>query len=277
MKETAEEKKKTVKVQAESIKLELFGDLVKFSKKNAREILPLKKYDTLAMGLLSYPSEHRQLIYKFLCGLALSAHARRTNDQALRREIFEIKNKLFLAIANDLDNRRMLNFRFCVSKRFKVIEYCPECAKTNTEENRGVKEKVFCQNCNLDRTYYNVLSMFHKFEKGGASLYLGKELMTQVVALKLLKHVDIEHLPEQLSFEKLRFTPHNLISLDLKSVMEVSKKLLVLAAKTEAQRLAEQGPYPHPRPTPGGRPTQGRPQGRDAGYARPPRPLQSKS
>lgn len=231
-----EDKTKLVKVQAESIKLELFGDLVKFSKKNSREILPLKKYDTLAMGLLSFPHDHRLLIYKFLCGLALSAHARRTNNQEQRRTLFDIKNALFLAIANNLDNRRMLNFRFCVSKRFKVIEYCSECSQKNEDEKLGIKEKVFCQNCQIDRTYFNVLSMFHKFEQGGASLYLGKELMPQIIALKLLKHVDIEHLPEQISYSKLKFTPHNLISLDLNSVIDVSKKLLAIEAKEALTR-----------------------------------------
>jgi len=235
-KTTTEDKAKSVKVQAESIKLELFGDLVKFSKKNAREILPLKKYDTLAMGLLNFPHDHRLLIYKFLCGLALSAHARRTNNQAQRRMLFDIKNSLFLAIANNLDNRRMLNFRFCVSKRFKVMEYCPECSKKNEDDKLGQKEKVFCQNCKIDRTFFNVLSMFHKFEQGGASLYLGKELMPQIIALKLLKHVDIEHLPEQISYSKLKFTPHNLISLDLNSVIDVSKKLLAIEAKEAAVR-----------------------------------------
>jgi hypothetical protein len=232
-KTAAKEKAKTPRVKEESIKTELFGDLMKFSKKNPREILPLKKYDSLAVELVSKTREERLLVYKFLCGLALSAHARRTNDQQKRREIFDLKNKIFLAIANNLNLRRVLNFRFCVSKRFKVNEYCETCASINKQEDRKTKEKSFCNRCNIDRTYYNVLSMFHKFDDGGASLYLGKELMTQVHALKLLKHVDIDKLPEQLAFKNLRFTPHNLISLDLASVIEVANKLLALAAKEQ--------------------------------------------
>lgn len=136
-------------------------------------------------------------------------------------------------IANDLSLRKMLNFRFCVNKRFKILEYCESCAAKNEEENRGTKEKSFCTRCKIDRTFYNVLSMFHKFERGGASLYLGKELIAQVNALKLVKHVDIEKLPEQLSFDKLRFTPHNLISLNLASVIDVSNKLLIIGAKEQ--------------------------------------------
>ncbi len=225
------EKKKTPKLKEECIKMELFGDLMKFSKKNPREILPLKKYDSLAMGLVSSSRQERLIVYKFLCGLALSAHARRTNDQARRREIFDLKNNIFLAIANDLSLRKVLNFRFCVSKRFKILEYCEACATKNQEENRGAKEKSFCTKCQIDRTFYNVLSMYHKFERGGVSLYLGKELIPQVNALKLVKHVDVEKLPEQLSFDNLRFTPHNLISLDLASIIEVSKKLLLIADK----------------------------------------------
>jgi hypothetical protein len=60
--------------------------------------------------------------------------------------------------------------------------------------------------------------------------------MPQIIALKLLKHVDIEHLPEQISYSKLKFTPHNLISLDLNSVIDVSKKLLAIEVKEAATR-----------------------------------------
>jgi hypothetical protein len=229
--------KKAPKLSKESIKIELFGDLLKFSKKNPREILPLKKYDTLAIGLVNSPRTERLLIYRFLCGLALSAHARRTNEPNVRRDIFDLKNKIFLSIANDLSLRKVLNFRFCVNKRFKVVEYCEACSRKNEEENLGLKEKAFCNRCKIDRTFYNVLSMYHKFDDGGASLYLGKELIPQVHALKLVKHVDIEKLPEQLAFHNLRFTPHNLVSLDLVSVMDVSNKLLAIAAKDSSFTL----------------------------------------
>jgi hypothetical protein len=224
-------KKVDVKVRPESIKLEIFGDMMKFSKKSAKEILPLKKYDALAMHLLNEERAQRVMIYLFLCGLALSAAARRTTEVEKRREIFELKNRVFLAIANKFELRKVLNFRFCVSKRFKVTRYCDECNQRNAEEGKHRREWTFCQNCEVDRTYYNVLSMFHKFKGGGVSLYLGKEHIQLVHGLKPVKHVDLDDLPEQLSYENFRFTPHNLVSLDLASVFDVTHKLLTLFEK----------------------------------------------
>lgn len=223
---------KPKKVPAGSIKFELFGDLLKISRANSTQPLPIKKYEDFCISITEKSKEDRILLYKFLCGLALTAHARRTTQEAPRKVIYDVKNELFLSIVNSFANRKMLNFRMCVSPRFKVIEYCPACIAKNTEEALDKRDWKFCKKCKIDRSYYNVLSAFHRFPEGGAALFLSQDLLDKVFPIKELKKVPMGKFKEELVFGAFHFSPRNLQSVRLDSLLTVCEKLLKISPQT---------------------------------------------
>lgn len=233
VKESGLAEKLKAKPPAECLRMDLFGDLMKFSKKNPTIFLPLRKFEVISEALVSWEREERILIYKFLCGLIITAHARRTNDVDKRKKIFEVKNRLYFSIANNLSLRRVLNFRFCVSKRFKVISYCDSCRKDNEKANIKPRDWKFCNNCEVDRSYFNVISLYHRHPQGGAALFLGKELLAQLARMKPMKHVDLEEIKEQFTFGRYRLSPRNLNLVDLESALACSEKLLKLTENQE--------------------------------------------
>jgi hypothetical protein len=219
------------KLKPEAILTHTFGDLMKFSKRAPDVQAPFRKYDAFAVAMAEQPREERLMMYGFLMGLSLTAHARRITDPARRRSVFDSKNRIFLALANNFSLRKVLNFRLCQSKRFKVIKYCDDCVKGNTEAGTPPRQWKFCHKCEVDRNYYNVLSMFHKHEKGGASLFLGNDLMAQVRGLKFLKRAKHGLFGEEVTFTKYTFSPKNLVALELKSVEAASARIVDLLEK----------------------------------------------
>lgn len=213
-----------------SIRMDIFGDLLKFTKKS-QQALSFRKFDQLALFLAQKPREERLLVYKIFCGLSLTAHARRTQENADRKKIFDLKNKLFLSIANDPSLRRMINLRLGVSKRFKVIEYCSSCLEKNKSENTPQREWKFCQKCKIDRNYYNIISLHHRFDEGSGALFLGQEHLENIHFNKTLKKIPLAQIEEELSFSKYKFNPKTLISIDLESLKNCTLKLIELAQK----------------------------------------------
>lgn len=258
-----------------SVKFELLGDLLRLAKVNSRENLPIRKYEDLAEALVEKPKDDRFLLYKFLCGLALTAHARRTPQEAPRKVIFDVKNEIFLSIVNNFANRKVLNFRLCVSPRFKVTKYCSDCEKTNKESNTDFREWKFCKKCEVDRSYFNVLSVFHRFPEGSAALFLGQDMLDKVFPIRELKKVPLGKFKEEVVYKNFHFSPKNLQAARLDSVIEVCEKLLKLAPQTlivDPERMKRGGGHgllpdkPDGRSKagrggPGGRPQGGRPPG----------------
>jgi hypothetical protein len=242
------------RLKPEAIVVNVFGDLMKFSKKAPDVQAPFRKYDTLAVAMAEQPRDERLMMYGFLMGLALTAHARRIKDASKRRFVFETKNRLFLALANNFAMRKVLNFRLCQSKRFKVVKYCADCTRRNSEEGLAARQWKFCPRCQVDRNYYNVLSMFHKHGEGGASLFLGNDLIAQIRGLRVLKHAKFGQLGEEITFRKYTFSPKNLVALDLASVMSAAQKMADLLEKmrdTESDRQVKS--YVQTGVPPGGR------------------------
>lgn len=230
--QSAQETKRSVPLKPvpASIRIDLFGDLLKFSKKS-HQALSFRKFDQLALFLAQKSREERLLIYKIFCGLSLTAHARRTQETSDRKLIFDLKNKLFLSIANDPSLRRMVNLRLGVSKRFKVIEYCSTCDEKNKAANLPTREWKFCHKCKIDRNYYNIISLHHRFEEGSAAMFLGHELIEEIQFHKALKKIPLTQIEEELSFIKYKFNPTTLISIELDSLKTCALKLIELAKK----------------------------------------------
>lgn len=213
---------------------------MKFSRKSPDVLAPFRKYDAFALSMAEQSRDERLMMYGFLMGLALTAHARRIKDASKRRFVFETKNRLFLATANNFGLRKVLNFRLCQSKRFKVVKYCENCTRKNKEENLAPREWKFCPRCEVDRNFYNVLSMFHKHSEGGASLFLGNELISSIRGLRVLKRANYGQLSEEITFRKYTFSPKNLVALELASVMAASQKIAELLEKARDQEMEKQ-------------------------------------
>lgn len=226
-----------------SIKIDLFGDLLKFTKKSSSAV-SFRKFDQLAVSLAKKSRDERLLIYKIFCGLSLTAHARRTPDVAERKTLFDLKNKLFVSIANDPNSRRMINLRIGVSKRFKVIEYCNECREKNTQENLPAREWKFCQKCKIDRNFYNIISLYHRFEEGSGALFLGFDLMKQLYGYTMIRKVPLTQIAEELSFSKYKFSPKSLISIEIGSLKSCVQKLIEMSAKMSGPSPVERNEGP---------------------------------
>lgn len=232
MPEDPESKKRGIaaKPVPASIKIEIFGDLIKFSKK-AQSPVAFRKFDQLALHLAQKSRDERVLVYKIFCGLSLTAHARRTPDTTERKKIFDLKNKLFISIANDPNFRKMINLRIGVSKRFKVIEYCASCTEKNNADKIPQREWKFCHKCKIDRNYYNIVSLHHKFETGAGTLFLGMEHLEHIQSFKMIKKVPLTQIDEELSFSKYKYSPKTLISIELESLKQCTQKLIEAARK----------------------------------------------
>ena len=219
------------KLKPEAILANVFGDLLKFSKKSPQIQAPFRKYDTLALHLAAGTREERILMSGFLFGLALTAHARRNKNTEQRKKMFDIKNRLFLALANKSEFRRVCNFRILQNKRFKVTKYCDDCLRKNTEGKLAPREWKYCSRCTVDRNFYDVLSMYHKFEEGGASLFLGNELLHEVRGLRNVKRMPFGLVEEVVTFNKYTYSPRTLVALDFKSCEAAALKVLDLIGK----------------------------------------------
>lgn len=228
-----------------SIKIDLFGDLLKFSK-NSPGALSFRKFDQLAVLLANKTREERLLIYKIFCGLSLTAHARRTAEVIERKKIFDLKNKLFISIANDPNISKMISLRVGVSKRFKVVQYCSECSDKNQREQIPAREWKFCQKCKIDRNYYNIISLHHRFDEGAGALFLGQEHLAQLHAYKLIRKVPLTQMTEELSFSKYKFSPKTLISIEIESLKKCTQKLIELSSKLAGPTPASRNDGPNP-------------------------------
>lgn len=216
------------KIASGSVKLQVAGDLI--LARNADRTLSglFKRYEALLEVFANMERSERILNYKFLVGLIITSHAKKTQTIEQRKKLFDLKNELYLSIANDRNLRKVLAFRYLVSKNFRVVKFCDHCTKGNTEGNVPRHEWKFCKDCQIDRKFYNVLSMHHKFNSGSVTLFLSNDLVHLVTGLKLTTKGDLDDYTEEARFDKYIYNVRNLDVFSLESVMQVQKKLLEL-------------------------------------------------
>ena len=70
-----------------------------------------------------------------------------------QRKVFDLKAKVYLDICSGSDNRRFLSFECLQSKNFRVIKFCDNCTKKNTEEKREKHSWKFCGDCANSRNF----------------------------------------------------------------------------------------------------------------------------
>lgn len=221
------ELRKKKRIPSGSIKLQVMGDLL-FARISDREYAQLfKRYESLLEQFANMEREERLLNYKFFVALALTSHAKKTTDLMQRKNIFDLKNELFLSIANNKAMRKKLFFRYLKAKNFRVIKFCEECEKTNSESELPRHKWKFCKKCEIDRQFFNVLQMSHKFgNDGNLSIFLSHEMIPEVKDLKLTHKGSLEKSKEEGRLGRYQYNVRNLDVFDLDSLKIAQSKLL---------------------------------------------------
>ena len=217
---------KKKKIPAGTIPLQMAGDLLMARCANKDYSQIFRRYDAILEVFANMERDERLMNYKFLIALSLTSHAKKIQDVTERKKLFDLKNEIFISIANNRPSRRKLAFRYLVSKNFRVVEFCANCAKKNAEENLERHKWKFCRDCIVDRKFYNVLQMSHHFESGTMALYLSNDLVPKVDGLKVTQKGKLENGKEEGRFEKFHYNVKNLDIFNLESVKKVQARLM---------------------------------------------------
>lgn len=225
---TEEATSKKRKLEPGSIKLQMVGDLMMARPASSDDAALFRKYEALLEKLANFDKEERLLDYKLLVALMITGHAKKTQDIAERKNLFDLKNQIYFDIANNLNTRKRVAFWYLTSKNFRVTDFCKKCEESNTKQNLSRHLWKFCKDCRLDRKFYNVLSMHHKFPDGGITIFLSNDLITKVKNLRVTHKSRLEDQEEGCKYSKYIYNAKSLSVFDLESVLAAYKKLLNL-------------------------------------------------
>ena len=226
MESTEEPTVKKKKIPPGSIKLQMAGDLL-LARCTDRSLSQLfRRYETLLETLANMDRDERLLNYKFLIGLVLTSFAKKCTVVEDRKKVFDLKNAIFLNLVNNKETRKKIALRYLVSKNFRVLDFCKKCNEKNNEAKLPRHQWKFCKDCNVDRKFYNVLSIHHKFNNGSATLFLSNDLIEKVEGLKLNNKSKLDDFKEEAKFEKYHYNVKNLDVFNLEDVKKVHSKLI---------------------------------------------------
>jgi len=214
------------RVPASSLKFQFAGDMVMVRNPDRNLSGLFKRYEALLEMLANMDRDERLLNYRFLASLILTSHAKKATTVEEKKNLFDMKNAMYLRIANDRNDRKLLVFKYLNSKNFRVLDFCKKCVSNNTEAGISRHNWKFCDKCKLDRDFYNVLSMQHKFKDGGMTLYLSNELMGQVKGLNIKRRGKIEDAKEEATFQRYHYNVRNLDAFDLETTLKWYDKLI---------------------------------------------------
>jgi len=214
------------RVPVGAIELQFAGDLI-IPKLNDKSVVGLfRRYEALFETLANMDRQERRINYLFLAGLMLTSYAKKSQSVADKKQIFTKKNEVYFKIANDPEMRRKVAFKYLVSSNFRVTSFCKACEAKNTEEKIDRHKWKFCEKCNVDRSFYNVLSMHHKFKDGSATLFLSNDLIKNVRGLKLKSKGKLEDFDEEATYDKFHYNVRNLDAISIASVLELHFRLM---------------------------------------------------
>lgn len=220
------EEPKTKKIPQGAVQIQMAGELLLARSPDRGMSKLFKRYGSLLESLANMDREERLINYKFLLGLILTSHAKKTQDIPTRKALFDLKNDIFLNLANNRDTRRKLAFKYLVSKNFRVIKFCEKCETQNTNDNTPKHQWKFCKDCEVDRKFFNVLSIHHKFKSGSATLFLSNDLIDKVENLRMPQKSKISDFSEEARFEKYHYNVKNLDVFELESVKKAYDVLI---------------------------------------------------
>lgn len=239
MTESAEDKPKKKKIQPGSIRLMMAGDLI-LGRNPDRSLSQLfRKYEALLEAFANMDREERIINYKYLMALIITSHAKKTQDITERKALFDIKNRIFVDLITDRNSRRKMQFKYLISNNFRVIEFCETCVKSNTEQELPKHKWKFCRACKVDRKFFNVLSMQHKFPDGVSTIFLSNDMMHKLPPLRNLQKSKLANQKEETVFGRYHYNVKNLDVFSLKSAKTIVNKLVPELPEEPADAPAE--------------------------------------
>ncbi|MGE0172902.1 MAG: hypothetical protein AB7T49_08960 [Oligoflexales bacterium] len=226
MQDTDATNKNKVKIPLGTAHLKMAGDLLLGQIKDKALHPFFKKYQLLLEHLANTQPEERLTVYHYFLALILTSHARRSEDLEEKRRLFDLKNELFFHIVNNINLRKKLGLKYLVTKNFRVTEFCATCQENNKTQNLQRHQWKFCQNCKIDRKFFNVLCMTYKFNEGLAHLFLSNDLIDKVKNLPNVKRDKLENFTETLTWKKYKYPSKSLYIFDLTDAQAIHPKLL---------------------------------------------------
>ncbi len=222
----AESETKPKKIAPGSVRLQFAGDMVLAKRPDPKVSGLFQRFDHLFEFLANQNRTERLLIYKMLNGLMLTSHARKAPVAVLKQQLFELKNEIYLNIANNPSLRRFLKFHYLTSKQRLVLEFCSDCTVKNTTAELEKFKWTSCKSCKVDTNFFNVLCMQHEFKDGSFRLFISHEHMEKVHDLKILKKEKIAGIKEEGVYKKYHYNTQTLDAFDLDSVLKLHQKLI---------------------------------------------------
>ena len=217
---------KPKKIAPGSVRLQFAGDMVLAKRPDPSVSGLFQRFDHLFELLANQNRTERLLNYKMLNGLMLTSHARKAPVAVLKQQLFELKNQVFLDVANNLAVRKTLKFAYLTSKQRRVLEFCATCIEKNTAAGTEKFKWTSCRTCKLDANFFNVLSMQHDFKDGFFRMFISHEHIDKISDLKILKKEKLGALKEEGLYKKYHYNTQTLDAFDLDSVLKFHQKLI---------------------------------------------------
>ena len=216
------------RIPPQSIKLVMAGDLILAKCSDSKYSGFLRKFEALFEFFANMEKSERLLNYKFMVGLTLTSHAKKLLDREQKRKLFDQKNDLFVHIANADEYRKRLAFLYLTSPKPRVLKFCDDCTKRNTEAATPAHTWEHCDNCQVDHKFYNLLSMHHKFQNGSVTLFLSQDQIARIKGNHNFKQGSRADFEEEGIFQKYHYNVKNLDALNLDDTLKVMARLLKL-------------------------------------------------
>ncbi|MEZ4741200.1 MAG: hypothetical protein R3B45_01935 [Bdellovibrionota bacterium] len=219
---------KAKKLAKGAIDLQFAGDLILVKCLFPEYGHLVRKYEALFESFANMDRDERFLNYKLLNALMLTSHAKKTSDIAEKKELFSKKNELYIDITKIPAQRKKVAFRYLVSKNFRVVEYCKSCIEKNESLDKKLKRHQwkFCNNCKIDKDFFNVLSMYHKFDDGSAGIFLSNDLLSQLPIKNFKLKGKLEKHKEEMRFKRYLYSIKDLDVFCLESVKKMHAKVI---------------------------------------------------
>jgi hypothetical protein len=215
------------KMPANSLTLQFAGDLVLVKRPEKSLLGFFRRFETMFEACANADKTERLLRYKMLTALILTSYAKKEVNRPRRREIFELKNNLYFDIANSESYRLLVGFKYLVSKNFRIVQYCPSCSEDNKDTDLPKHKWKFCNKCTLDRNFYNVLSMHHRFTGGSFTLFLSDDLIDKVkIRTPKKKTGKLDDVKEEGKLGNFSYNVKNLDAISFESTMKLYQKVI---------------------------------------------------
>jgi hypothetical protein len=209
-----------------TIQLQFAGDLI-LARCQDRDLSGLfKRYEAIFEAFANMERHERMVNYKFLNALMLTSYAKKALDNETKRDLFNKKNELFMDIVGNIEQRKKVAFKYLASKNFRVLEFCKACTEKNEAEGLAKHDWKFCKSCNVDRNFYSVLSLYHRYDGGSACIFLSNDLISKLPVKNFKLKGKIEDYKEEARYRNFIYSIKNLDAIDLKSVLEMHKRIL---------------------------------------------------